>query len=350
MKSQNVLNLKGEILLSFRRIGKNYTPKITDNNGNVLHNSIARIEKMELGGIDQYVMIRGKNKDNPILLFLHGGPGLSHIPFARKFQKELEENFIVVNWDQRGAGLSYSKKISEETMNVEQFISDTYKLITTVMKKFKKEKIYLAGHSWGSYLGVLMVERYPELFHAYIGISQVTNVTRASKLEYLYILDLAQKDNNEKAIRELQTIDEPPYKDINKFKTMRKWFNYYEGDNEINLTKIILKGILFDCEYRFFDIIKYLKGLNFSQKNITDEVYNDLFKELTSVEIPIYFCVGRHDYITPLKLVESYMESLSAPVKKLYIFEKSAHCPHLQESEKLNTVMNLIRKEINNLG
>lgn len=330
-----------------RKINKNHTPKITDNNGKVLANSINKIEKVKIGGIEQYVLIRGENKDNPILLFLHGGPGFSHIPFARKFQSELEENFIVINWDQRGAGLSYSNQILEETMNVKQFISDTYELIMIILKQFNKEKIYLVGHSWGSYLGILMAEKYPALFHAYIGVSQVTDVIKAGKLEYTHILNLAEKDNNQKAIKELKRIGEPIYEDMEKFKTMRKWFDYYEGGKELNLTQIALKGILLSPEYRIFDIIKYIKGLNFSQSNITEEVYKNLFKQITTVKVPIYFCSGVYDYSTPLELVQSYMKIVSAPAKQLYLFEESAHCPHLQESEKFNEIMNSIKKEIN---
>lgn len=331
-----------EVFVFFKR----YTPKFKDNNGNELINSVAEVKRIELGEIKQYIMIRGKNKENPILLFLHGGPGFSHIPFVRKFQNDLEDSFTVVNWDQRGAGLSYSNQLSEETMNLEQFISDTYELIIYLLEELNKEKIYLAGHSWGSYLGILMVERYPELFYAYVGISQVVDIKKASNLEYLHILGLAEKNNNQKAIKELKSIGSPIYKEDKQFKLMRKWFNYYEGSKELNLTKIAFKGILFNSEYKIFDLIKYIRGLNFSQSNMTEAVYKNLFKHIKSLEIPIYFCSGVHDYTTPSKLVKSYLEILSAPKKHLYIFEKSAHCPHLHEPKKFNNIMNSIRKDI----
>ncbi len=134
------------------------TPQI---NGN---NNVASIDKIELGGIDQYIMVRGRDISNPILLFLHGGPGYSQISFARKYQEELEDSFIVINWDQRGSGMSYSFDIPKESMNREQFIDDSKELIDYLCKKYDKEKIYLAGHSWGSELGLYPHIEEPEKF------------------------------------------------------------------------------------------------------------------------------------------------------------------------------------------
>ena len=122
------------------------------------NNSVASIQKIEIGGIEQYIMIRGRDTNNPILLFLHGGPGYAQISYARKYQKELEDNFIVVNWDQRGAGKSFSFNIPKDTMNREQFIEDCKELIDYLCKKYNKEKIFLDGHSWGSELGLYIVD------------------------------------------------------------------------------------------------------------------------------------------------------------------------------------------------
>lgn len=119
------------------------TPQIERNN------SVASIQKVEIGGIGQYIMIRGRDINNPILLFLHGGPGYTQILFARKYQEELEDSFIVVNWDQEGSGMSYSFDIPKETMNRDQFIEDGKELIDYLCKKYNKEKVYLVGHSWG---------------------------------------------------------------------------------------------------------------------------------------------------------------------------------------------------------
>ena len=336
---------KGEFLF-LRKIIQNHTPEIRGGDGKLMPGSVAEIERVRIGDTDQFIMTRGRCRENPVLLFLHGGPGFSHMPFARKYQIGLEESFTVVNWDQRGAGLSYSNKISEDSMNVEQFISDARELTGVLLKKFNKEKIYLAGHSWGSYLGILTAARYPELFHAYVGVSQVVDVITAGRSEYMHILDLAEKEGNQKAVGELKRIGLPLYEDIKKFRIMRKWFDHYEGDRELDLTKIALRGILSGPEYKIVDIIKYINGLNFSQANITEEVYGNLSETLTEIRIPAYFCSGAHDYGTPPELVSSYMENLAAPVKRMYLFEKSAHCPHLQEPERFCDIMNSIKQEI----
>ena len=141
------------------------TPPILGENGNTKPNSITSMEFVEIGGIQQWIMIRGHDLNNPLLLLLHGGPGSAESPLAYKFQRDLEKSFIVVNWDQRGGGKSYFKKIPIESMNIEQFITDTHDLIQMLKKRFDKEKIYLVGHSWGSMLGTLVVQRYPELFY-----------------------------------------------------------------------------------------------------------------------------------------------------------------------------------------
>ena len=135
------------MVFSLVRLLRGKTPKIKDDKGKVIPTSIASLERVTLGGVKQWVLIRSHNVDNPILLFLHGGPGSAEMGFAHKYERKLEEDFIFVNWDQRGAGKSFSKRIPKENMNIEQFVSDAHKLILDLMKRFKKEKIILAGHS-----------------------------------------------------------------------------------------------------------------------------------------------------------------------------------------------------------
>ena len=126
------------------------TPQIKDEQERVKSQSIATFEEVEIGGIKQYLLIRGEQIENPVLLFLHGGPGYPQIAFARKYQKELENDFVVVQWDQRGAGKSYSKTIKEESMNREQFIKDTLEVVEYLKSRFTVQRIVLVGHSWGS--------------------------------------------------------------------------------------------------------------------------------------------------------------------------------------------------------
>ena len=184
--------------------------------------NIISLEKIKIGNINQWISIRGKNTNNPILLYLHGGPGTPVMPLFRYFQAPLENYFIVVQWEQRGAGKSFSWKIPKKTMTIEQFISDLHELIEILMKRFKKEKIFLMGHSWGSVLGTYMVQRYPELFYAYIGVGQASDTIETEKIMYQFALDKSKETNNKKAIKKLEKIGlpfdglQPPYNNFYK--------------------------------------------------------------------------------------------------------------------------------------
>ena len=147
-------------------------PPFKDQSGKVLENSVSKLEKLTLGGIEQWITVRGKQKELPILLYLHDGPGSPQTGAQRKYNAILEDYFLVVNWDQRGAGKSYTPHIPADTMNFEQLLSDAYELVLYLKDTYQKEKIFLMGHSFGAALGLLFAHRYPELIQAYIGINQ----------------------------------------------------------------------------------------------------------------------------------------------------------------------------------
>lgn len=169
-----------------------------------MQDSLVTLEKISLGGINQWISIRTKDIQNPILLYLHGGPGTPVMPLFRHFQAPLENYFIVIQWDQRGAGKSFSWHIPKESMTIEQFISDLHELIVLLCKRFNKEKIYLMGHSWGSVLGIKIVQRYPQLFHAYIGVGQASNTIETEKIMYRFVLNKSKELGDKKAVKRLK--------------------------------------------------------------------------------------------------------------------------------------------------
>jgi pimeloyl-ACP methyl ester carboxylesterase len=150
-----------------------FTPPITDAQGRVIPGSIASLEKIQLGGVEQWILIRGDDTTKPILLFLHGGPGTSQMVVERPCPGELEKNFVVAEWDQRGAGKSYSAIVPNVEMNIRQFISDTHELTELLCQRFQQKKIYLIGHSWGTIVGIMTAQKYPDSYYAYIVIGQV---------------------------------------------------------------------------------------------------------------------------------------------------------------------------------
>jgi pimeloyl-ACP methyl ester carboxylesterase len=327
------------------------TPKIKDRNGKYKPNSIAIIEKLPIGGIDQFILIRGHDKGNPLILFLHGGPGSVATPFAYKIHRDLEEHFIVVNWDQRGAGKSYSKKIPKESMKIEQFILDAHELIQLLLTKFNHKKLYLVGHSWGTILGTLVVSRYPELIHAYIGVGQVVNILDNERLSYQYTIDQAKKQGNEKALKQLKKLEPYPERDINDIKALRKqrkWLTKFGGvmHNGTSWWPYI-KIVLASPEYSLKDMNKFIKGLKFSLEAMWSQLFEiDFFKQISEIKVPVYICMGRFDYNTPFELAEKYFNRLQSPKKKYIWFENSAHMLTIEESEKFNNfLINVVLKD-----
>lgn len=325
-----------------------FTPKIRDDDNRVVENSIAELSTIKLGNIDQSIMIRGNDIDNPIILVLHGGPGYSFISYARKFQSHLEENFVVVNWDQRGSGKSYSFFIDSDTMTQEQLENDTIELIDYICDRFDREKVYVVGHSWGTVLGIETIQNVPEKVIAYIGIGQVVDDVDGEKLSYKYVLEKATEEQNEKALAELEEIGEPPYKDSRKDTfVQRKWLKKYGGfELEVITLNEIIKGSLFAPEYSWRDGVNFLIGNLYSIDTLfMNREKADFREKYTCFEVPVYFCAGRQDYNTPSILVEEYYNILEAPKKNLYWFEESAHEPHLVEEEKFSNIMLEIYEE-----
>jgi pimeloyl-ACP methyl ester carboxylesterase len=310
-------------------------------------NSIATYETIELGGVKQSILIRGENRENPVLLYLHGGPGTPETSFITKYQREWEKSFTVVNWDQRGSGKSYHANINVDTLNIQSTLADTIQLAEFLKKKFHAQKIYLVGHSWGTYVGMLAAQKNPELFYAYIGVGQVAD-QQANEFEIRkYALDSATADRNEKAISELQKIGAPPYQKTDfttKISVNRKWSTYYGGSlwGHKNTNKFNYEAI-YGLEYNLFDLINFLKGENLYYK-IDSQARWDLYqanlmKDVTEVKIPVYFCQGIHDNMTSYKLAKDYYDKIKAPKKQFKTFYHSAHLPIVEESAEFSNYL-----------
>ncbi len=175
-----------------------------------------------IGGIKQFVSIKGKDNRNPLLLFLHGGPGNSVIHYAEKFTHKLQEHFIVVQWDQRNAGKTLTLNKSPEPLTVDLFESDTHQLIDSLLKRFHQTKLYLVGHSWGTFLGFYMAKNYPELLYAYIPICPMINQLESERIILEAMKEKASKTGNEKALQELSLV-KVPFENGRQLYFHRKW-------------------------------------------------------------------------------------------------------------------------------
>lgn len=312
--------------------------------------SVARLEAVEINGIKQYLLIRGENRHNPILLFLHGGPGDAQIGGARclPVELEMEKEFVVVNWDQRGAGLSYTAQIPSESMTIDQFVDDARAVVEYLLRAFGQEKLFVVAHSWGTVVGTLLAARYPHLLYAYVGMGQVTDMAKNEAISYQYALDQARQLKHRRAIDDLERIGPPPYADpVTCLMIQRKWLRRFGGVvHSGNLNGLLLRTLLRSTEYTLPDFLRMIRGGLFSFKALAAQLVGvNLTAQVPVLHVPVYFILGRHDYTMVSALAADYLSQLKAPHKELIWFERSAHGLILEEPEAFGPVMHRILRE-----
>ena len=324
-----------------------FTPPIVDAQGDPVPGSIATLETIDLNGVEQWILIRGHDTSKPVILFLHGGPGGADIVWRELFiTEELEKNFVVVLWDQRGAGKSFSKDLTEEDMHPDKFVEDTIVLTNHLRERFKQEKIFLTGHSWGSALGFFTIMKhpeYPQLYHAYIAAGEAADWNRRQNISYEWTLDRARENSNKKAIKALEELEPFDPTDLRQIGVKNRWLSefggeYYLGNEELAQTyeDYLITGQ--GPEYSRADAKKWMQGHALSSKTTdiaaAESGYN-LFRDLPEVQIPLFFFTGRYDYQTPGPLTEEYYNFVKAPNKGFIWFEESAHLLIFEEPDKM---------------
>ena len=306
---------------------------------------LAVLEEVPVNGTRQWVLIRSEDVANPVVLFVHGGPGTSQLTLMRKHTGPLEPYFTVVNWDQRRAGKSFSAG-DDAGMTMGQFVDDIIALASYLAARFDKKKIVLAGHSWGSVIGLLAVRKRPDLFSAYIGIGQMSRMVESEVLSYDWTLKQARNAKDLSSVRKLEAIGRPPYTGRqwrSKFLTARRLLGKHGGEyygSRSGAFGVVLRNLVFSPEYTLIDRINFFRGVLQSADALYPELLRtDLFAEVPEVKVPVYFCLGRHDYEVPSALAARYFAALEAPRKQLVWFERSAHLPNVEESNKFNGFM-----------
>ncbi|MBV9609981.1 MAG: alpha/beta hydrolase [Acidobacteria bacterium] len=314
------------------------TPPIVDTSGKAIPGSVASLERVRIGGIDQWVLIRGVNRNNPVLLVLHGGPGLALMPLAYKFQRGLEDDFVVVEWDQRAAGMSYSPTVPSSSLNEEQLISDAREMTKFLRSRFHQPRVFVLGHSWGTYLGMRLIQRYPEMFYAYVGVGQVGDASRIPELQAAFVRAKAQQIGDQQAVQQLAGGDEGARRGLVK---------QFGGDvHGMTSSWPLVKMALHAPEYDVFDYARYLGGLIFYYRHMPNDLrHAGPAQSVTSVDVPVYFFAGDYDEIAPTVLAREYLDQLRAPKKTLVPFASSAHWPFLEETGKFSADMKRVRVE-----
>jgi len=318
------------------------TPPILGADGQPLPGSIAELTAVELNGRNQWMTIRGHDVDKPVLLFLAGGPGGSQLASTRKNLGGLEEHFVVVNWDQPGAGKSY-RAADFATLTPEQYIADAHELTLYLRERFGEEKIYILGESWGNILGVWLVQRYPEQYHALAGAAQMVAFLETDTYDYELALQIAEERGDSGKVEALQRQGPPPYYGDGVAMKVVEYVMYlsaYMNRNPEIHSNYDTFGDIAAPEYGLYDKVNYVRGLLQTMNVLWPQLWElDFREQAPRLEVPVYFLEGRHDVNAPPYLAENYLQRLEAPHKELVWFEHSGHSPWVEESEKVVDVM-----------
>jgi pimeloyl-ACP methyl ester carboxylesterase len=315
------------------------TPPFRGPKGKVIPDSIAEINYLPLGGLDQWVMIRGESLANPPLILLHGGPGFSETHFFRYFNAPLEKSFTVVYWDQRGSGKSFDSEIPRSSMTVEQFINDLDELVEAVCKRIGQKKVVIFGHSWGSVLGALYAAQFPEKVSAYVGSGQIGDWSASEVSTYTYTLKEAQRLNNRKVLQKLRAMGPPPHT-AKELLTQRFSLLRIEGEPIVRGFWTLGRIFFSVPETSIFEIPNVMNALEFSLDAMWAKVTAiNLLKVVPALQMPVFFFLGRYDHCVPSEISVAYFDVLTAPSKKIIWFEESGHEPFVDEPAKFNASM-----------
>lgn len=320
-----------------------------DKEGNVLEGSISEKGLVSIGGVKQGMFIRSKNMDNPVLLFLHGGPGFPNYFLFEKYNPGLEDFFTVCYWEQRGGGLSYNSEVTIESMTLEQLSSDAIDVTNYLRERFSKDKIYIMAWSGGSTIALSAVSRTPQLFHAYIAMGQITRQFESEKIAYDFMLKQFTLLNDQKSLKKL--------KKFNHLATGSDLISFYNSGTRDNLMHGLGIGTMRSMKSVFIDIflpvwtcraytlrekfniwkskMMFLPGTKLKREAFT----NDFYASCPKIEIPVYFLSGKYDLTVNINLTREYCNYLDAPLKGFYTFENSAHAPLFEEPERFREIL-----------
>ena len=269
-----------------------------------------------IGGIEQWVTIRGQDRTNPVLLFLHGGPGDVTNPWSFAMFASWEMHFTVVQWDQRGAGRTLRKTgpAVAPTMTLDRMTRDGIELTEYLRKHLGKEKVLVVAHSFGTIIGLRMLQARPDLFFAYVGTGQIADETRNYSAAYDALLEKAQSTGNRLAADELKSIGRPPFSSGQGYQIQKKWANRFEGADQFLYGTIGLTLVAPDGSVE--DINDSADGQMLSGERLVPQAKSSTSKDLgMEFGVPIFFFEGTEDFTTPTALAQQYLASIKAPRK-----------------------------------
>jgi pimeloyl-ACP methyl ester carboxylesterase len=320
------------------------TEPFLDEFGRPLPGSISEKTFVSINGSEQGMFIKSRDASHPVLLYLHGG--MPDYFLTRTYPTGLEDQFTVVWWEQRGSGISYRADIPPETMTLDHMISDTLAVTNYLRLRFGKKKIYLMGHSGGTFIGIHAAARAPELYHAYIGVAQMSNQLESERLAHEYMLERYRESGNNKMVRKLEKAPVTIMGGMtDAYLALRDGAMHRLGIGTTHDMDSVLSGIFIPSLLsRDYTLIEKLNTWRAKAKSgmallADDMLATDLGQEVTELSVPVYFLEGIHDYTCSYTLAKEYFRQLKAPIKGFYTFEQSAHSPLFEEPEKMFRIL-----------
>ena len=326
------------------------TPRpIVDANGQPVSGSLSEKSRVPINGVQQGMFVRSRDPANPVLLFVHGGPGVPEYWLTAKYPSRIEDDFTVCWWEQRGAGLSYHSDIPPETMTYEQFIADTLAVTDYLRDRFGQDKIYLMAHSGGSLFAIQAAARQPDLYHAYIGMGQMVYGLESEQLAQEYMLARFRESGDTRAVRLLEA---NPVSLANPlppaYNAARDGLMHGLGIGTTRDMKSVETGVFLASwlsrDYTLREKVDYWRGKFWSKRLMWKEaMMTDLRQQIRGLELPVYFLHGAYDYTVAYPLTREFAAQLEAPLKGFYTFAQSAHTPLFEEPD---AVVRVLREDV----
>lgn len=304
-----------------------WTPKIKGSN------PIHVLEQVKINGTRHEIMIRGEDLENQVILYLHGGPGASELPYAKKYQDLLESQFTIVNYDQRASGKSYHFFEDYSNLSADLLVEDALAVTDYITQRLGK-KVILIGHSYGTYIGTLAAQRAPEKYEAYIGIGQMADTQQSEMDGWNYVMEQAQLAGDHEDVNQLEQVYEP-IKQGQAF-TPRDIVERYGGASRLmDSPDTSFLGMTFSNEYNMLDTIRYNKGIMYSQEILISEAMSRPLPSLiTKLDLPFYFVMGDYDFMTSSHSAKVFFDQIEGNQKEFIAYKNSAHYPHYEEKQR----------------
>lgn len=318
------------------------TEPISGPDGEPVPGSVAELVSVPIGGHEQHLMIRGRDAQAPVLLFLEGGPGGSALGRMRRSAEPLEEHFVVVTWDQRGTGKSYPALDPLATMTLEQMTSDTVEVIDHPRQRFGQDRIYVVGSSWGSTIGVLAAQRRPDAVAAFVGTGQMVDQFETDELMYAENLAQAQRTGDSARVQRLQAAGPPPYTDpldyLQALAGNPEWMGFAHGEDYDPASEFPMA--FFVAEYTLIEQLRGMAGLAETYAVLYPQLGDvDFRRDVPRLEVPVFLIQGAHEADGRAVLAQEWYDDVQAPHKQWITLDNSGHTPPYDEPGRFAQVL-----------